>query len=305
MSIVEKAIEKLNKRPRTEPGQSPVVSGTEPAAPPRASSLRAEQPVAHVVAPVNRPSLRLDFDHLRAAGLLPPLSEERRLAGEFRQVKRPLVDFAFGSQADEQSTAGVIMIASAIPGDGKTFTAFNLALSLSLEQDASVLLVDADIPKPQISNLLGIHASLGLLDALRDPSIDTESIVYDTDRPNLQILAAGATSETATELLASRRMFELVAQLRSANRNRIVVFDSPPLLMTTESRELASAAGQVVLVVRAGVTPRQAVFDAIALLGEGKRVGVLLNQVDSTLGDSSYYGYGKYGGYGAATPEDG
>jgi exopolysaccharide/PEP-CTERM locus tyrosine autokinase len=298
MSIVEKAIEKL-QRAVPEPARPASV----------AAAASAAAPVAPVVplAPPSPPPasrsqgmLHLEVERLRQSGLLPPASEERRLAGEFRQIKRPLVARALANDTAGQVADSVIMIASALPGDGKTFTAFNLCFSLSLEQDATVLLVDADLPKPHISGVLGIDEAPGLLDALADPARDVESLIFETDRPNLQVLGAGTRTENATELLASQRMTVLIEQMRRAQPRRIIVFDSPPLLLTTESRELGSAAGQVVLVVRAGVTPRQAVLDAIALLGEGKRIGIVLNQVDAAVGDTSYYGYGKYGGYGSA-----
>jgi exopolysaccharide/PEP-CTERM locus tyrosine autokinase len=215
-----------------------------------------------------------------------------------RRIKRPLVERALASFADPSSSACVIMVASAIPGEGKTFTAINLAFSLALEKDASVLLVDADVPKPHISSVVGLEGSKGLIDAIVDPSVDVEALVYDTDVPNFSVLAAGTRSETATELLASQRMVDIIAQLRAANPRRIIVFDSPPLLFTTESRELAATAGQIVLVVRAGETPRQAVFDAITILGEQKVIGIVLNQVDAQGSAASYYGYGQYGAYG-------
>ena len=292
MSIVEKAIAKLNQKSAKD-GVSPAAEAK------RAPAVGPGQPMADGAAGRQASSRRLTIDHarLRDAGLLVPESEERRLAAEYRRIKRPLVEQAFADRATSSAagSAKVIMIASACPGEGKTFTAINLALSLSLEQDTEVLLVDADVPKPHLTTLLGLNTSLGLLDALRDETIDVESLVYVTDVPRLSFLCAGSRSEMATELIASQRMQALVARLQSSNPRRLILLDSPPLLLTTESRELGVAAGQIVMVVRAGVTPRQAVFDAIAFLGPTKKVRLVLNDVEHHGTGSRYYGYGPYG----------
>jgi protein-tyrosine kinase len=292
MSIVEKAIQKLHQRAAPS---KPRAEAAEPyPEPPAVATSRLPASPVHA-------GVALDRDRLRQLGMLPPHSEERRLAAEFRRIKRPLVERALAAVSEPGSNAGVIMVASAIPGEGKTFTAINLALSLALEKDTSVLLIDADVPKPQISSVFGLESSRGLIDAIINPALGVETLIYDTDVPNLSVLATGTRTETATELLASERMAELITQLRVADARRIIVFDSPPLLLTTESRELAHAAGQIVLVVRAGETPRQAVYDAIALLGENKALGVVLNYVDGRGDEAYYHGYGQYGTYGQRT----
>jgi protein-tyrosine kinase len=289
MSIVQKALEKMQKSAGA--ALAPVAAA--PVAAP-APTARAERGESHRPA---RPHLIINRENLRAVGVLPAQSEERRLAEEFRRIKRPLVDRALA--APTESDARVIMVTSAMPGEGKTFTAINLAFNLALERDSAVLLVDGDVPKPQIGGLLGLKGRPGLVDALLNPDIDIESLILGTDVANLALLGAGTRSDAAPELFASRRMTEVMAGLKAGDARRIVVIDSPPLLWTAESRELASAAGQIVLVVRAGETPRQAVYDAIAALGEGKNVSLVLNQTDSSSIESSYYGYG-YGDSDAA-----
>jgi protein-tyrosine kinase len=184
----------------------------------------------------------------------------------------------------------VLVVVSALPGDGKTFTSINLALSLAAEKDISVLLVDADVAKPHVSRMFGMSNEVGLLDALRDPQVDIESAVLRTDVKGLEFLPAGKAPENATELLASTRMGAIVDQLLANDPNRIVLFDSPPLLLTSESRVLCSIAGQAVLVVGAGRTPQRAVFEAISHIGEGKYIGLVLNQCSQSEQDS-YYGY--------------
>jgi protein-tyrosine kinase len=303
MSIVERALAKLQQR-NPEESRAAAKSARPPAAQPLPAASGAPHPESHPTRTVQRPRISIDRGRLQEFGVLPPVSEQRRLAGEFRRIKRPLVERALAGASDAGSSASVVVISSAVPGEGKTFTAMNLALSLAMEQDASVLLIDADVLKPRISTILGIERRPGLLDAVSDASIDPEALICDTDVAGLSVLGAGTRAENATELLASIRMMELIARLRVADTRRIMLLDSPPLLITTESRELATVAGQIVLAVRAGFTPRQAVYDALALLGDSKPIGIVLNQVDSDADEAPYYGFGGYGSYGEPQRKD-
>jgi exopolysaccharide/PEP-CTERM locus tyrosine autokinase len=238
-------------------------------------------------------SRRIHFDTaaLRELGYLPESSRERQFADHYRQIKRPLIEKAHAGASDPRGPSPrLIMMASALPGDGKTFTSINLALSMARERDVSVVLVDADLPKPHVSRVFGVEGEPGLLDALRDPSIDPGSLLIPTDAGSLSILPAGKPDEAATELLASDRMATIVASLLAHNPRRIVLFDSPPLLLSSESRALADIVGQIVLVVRSGSTPRQAVLDVVEQLGEERPVWLVLNQ--GRVGPGGYYGYG-------------
>jgi len=239
-------------------------------------------------------------EQLRAAGVLAPEDEERQLVQQFRQIKRPLVANALGRGTPQLPNGQLIMLASALPGGGKTFTSVNLALSLAMEKDVRILLVDADVAKPHISKIFGVEGEPGLLDVLRDEHVDVDSVIMSTDVPGLSILPAGRASDTATELLASSRMGAVITQLGARDAMRIVLFDSPPLLLTTEARALAGQVGQIVLVVAAGVTPQQAVLDALELLGEGKSIGLVLNQSE----EGGQTGYHRYYGSGTASNEN-
>jgi exopolysaccharide/PEP-CTERM locus tyrosine autokinase len=234
----------------------------------------------------------IDQAALRAAHLLPPEEQERQLGEQYRQIKRPLIASATGRGAAVLPAGHLIMVASAIPGEGKTFSAINLAFSMSLEKDIRVLLADADLAKPHISKLLGVQSEPGLLDVLRDDSTGLESVILPTNVPGLSVLPCGKQGADATELLASDRMRAIVKSIGGHEHNRIVLFDSPPLLLTTEAQALAQVVGQVVLVVRAETTPQQAVHNAIERLGEHKHVVLLLNQ-SMVASSEGYYGYGK------------
>lgn len=300
MSIVERAIQKMQAR--TSDAKAPARTPPAPGAPAERVNVVTPAPLPAVARPaprvVNRSGKKISFnrDALRADGILPPEHQERLIANQYRQIKRPLIDNAIGRNNAAVPDGHLIMVASAVPGEGKTFTSVNLAMSLAAERDLSVLLVDADVAKPHISSIFGLGREPGLLDCLLNEALDVESLIVETDVDRLSILPAGPVTENATELLASSRMATIVRALGSADPNRIVVFDSPPLLLTSESRVLSSIVGQIVLVVTAGETPQQTVMGAISHIAEGKSIGIVLNQ---SVGESSaqyhYPGYGSYG----------
>jgi exopolysaccharide/PEP-CTERM locus tyrosine autokinase len=236
----------------------------------------------------------VDIVALRAAGCIAEETEGRKFAGQYREIKRPLIERALGKANVAGREPLLIMVTSALPGDGKTFTSINLALSMARERDVSVLLVDADVQKADVSTVFDLKAEPGLLDALVDETIDVESLVLRTNLPGLSLLPAGTPVEGATELLSSKRMRHLVSRLIACNPRRLVLLDSPPLLITSEARALSKIAGQVVLVVRADKTPQRAVQDAIKLFDEHQPVGLVLNQTKPGM-TQGYYGYGFYG----------
>jgi exopolysaccharide/PEP-CTERM locus tyrosine autokinase len=294
MSLVERALKKIQESRATAP--PPVGIPATAAAPAAARAPKAEPSVvaAKAVAepPVPRRVLHIDRVALRREAILPPEQQERQLADQYRQIKRPIIANALGRGGEQVPNGHLVMIASALPGEGKTFTSINLALSMAMEKDISVLLVDADVAKPRVSAIFGLEQERGLLDLLREENLDIDSVILPTNVPRLSILPAGKRSETATELLASERMQRIVELLGSSDRNRIVLFDSPPLLLTTESRIVATIVGQITLVVRAGMTAQRAVLDALDLLGDDKPIGLVLNQCDeqSHMGYYQYYG---------------
>ena len=236
--------------------------------------------------------VEIDYDLLYEAGLLAPSKQQRHIADQYRLIKRPLLENASGRGAYQAPDANLIMVASPLSGDGKTFNCINLALSMATERDKSVLLVDADVAKPHISSLFGLSKEPGLIDLLMDKNRDISQTLLKTSVPGLRILPAGRHDEHATELLASRRMVSVVDVLSKTYPDRVVIFDSPPLLATSESRVLASQMGQIVLVVCAGVTPQDAVLEAIESLDPKKAISIVLNQSSRGFGNEGYGGYG-------------
>jgi exopolysaccharide/PEP-CTERM locus tyrosine autokinase len=273
MSVVEKTLRKL--RQEADP----------------ASIADAADGASYQDAAPTSASPVIEFSALHRAGLTPSESDERRLMAEYRQIKRPLVANAVTRGAPILRNGHLIVVASAMPGEGKTFTAVNLALSMSFEKDLHVVLVDADTAKPQLTQVLGVTDSPGLLDALREQTFDPEQAILPTDVPNLSFMPAGRHSAEATELLASTRMAQVAGALTRRDRQRILLFDSPPLLLTNESRVLTQLAGQVVVVVRAESTPHPVVLDALDLLEGEPAVYLVLNQ-SSRSSTEAYYYYG-------------
>lgn len=297
MSLVEMALKKLQQSARDAKTAAAAVGAR--------VSVTQERAIVHTGSPKPAPvparsvtqhaPIKIDRTQLRAAGFLAPEDQERQIADQFRQIKRPLIANASGRGAKKIPNGHLIMTASALPNEGKTFTSINLALSLALEQDITVLLVDADVAKRHISRIFGVDKEAGLLDALKDDTLDLESLIIPTDVPGLSLLPAGNRTNIATELLSSAHMENTVARLGAHSPNRIVLLDSPPLLLTSESRALAAIVGQVVVVVNARTTPQQAVLDAVSHIPADKSVGFILNQCNVRSSEGYYYGDGNYG----------
>ena len=191
----------------------------------------------------------------------------------------------------------LILITSALPGEGKTFTAINLAMSMATEENVSVLLIDADFNKMGAVAVLGVHEKIGLINILANPDIDLADVLLETNIPDLTIVPAGQSHGHSTELLAGPRMAQLAEEMSSRYANRFILFDCPPLLVTTEAAALTAHVGQVLLVVRAEATKEVAVRHALALIDEKPEVGLVLNRTRSRIGSSEYGDY--YGSYHA------
>jgi len=254
---------------------------------PRTLPARTER-----VAPRPAPKrVAIDLAHLARAGFITPDAPQTPIAREFRVIKRPILENAQGKGGVRAAEASLVMVTSAMSGEGKSFCAVNLAVSMAMELDNTVLLVDADVANPSVLEILGLPQAPGLLDVLTDPTRDLASVILRTNVAKLSVLPAGTRHERATELLASDAMTRLVREVASRYPDRIIVFDSPPLLLTTESPVLATHMGQIVVVVEADQTTSSAVKQALATLERCPVVLTLLNKARSS-DMSAYYGYG-------------
>lgn len=306
MSIIEQAAKRLEAL--RQAGINVPSAGHAPF--PDAGPDRAEAALRSVAARVtasvrNVPQalsrhIEIDISRLSAAGFVTPDAPRTELADEFRAIKRPLLANARGKVGTAAVSRGnLIMVTSAVPGEGKTFTAVNLALSIAMELDSRVLLIDADVRRPTVLERLGLAPEPGLMDVLEDPSRPLSDVLLQTNIEKLSLLPAGSPHGHATEYLSSERMRRLLDEMRTRYADRILIFDAPPLLPSTESRALATQMGQVVLVVAEGLTPRASVAEALVALANCPVVLPLLNQATG-LHAPAYGSYGTYGGSQAA-----
>jgi protein-tyrosine kinase len=236
--------------------------------------------------------VEIQLDLLARQGYLVPAQERGQIEEEFRIIKRPLLKNAALEGANRLERANLIMVTSALPGEGKTFTSINLAISLAMELDHTVLLVDADVVRPAVLPRLGLPNSRGLLDVLANPDMDLSEVMLKTNIDKLSLLPAGVGSGAAntTELLASSAMETLLSDLAEKYADRIIVFDAPPLIPSTESRVLATKMGQVVVVVEADRTPSTTISQAFATLESCPVVLSVLNK-SNVVRQKMAYGY--------------
>ena len=238
----------------------------------------------------------INWRALAEDGYLDQNNANSQLAEEFRVIKRPLVNNIQGAEVNGLSRPNLILICSSLPAEGKTFVSINLALSIANELDKSVLLIDADVEKPSVSKKLGIKQSPGLIEYLENEQVTFSDILLKTDLPNLSVIPAGKRHKFSTELLSSQRMYLFAEEVSRRYKDRIVIFDSPPLLVATQAQVLAELVGQVVLVIAAEETPQNIVNESVAKLANCDVVMTLLNKTKKELDLYGYgYGYGTYG----------
>jgi receptor protein-tyrosine kinase len=289
LSIIEQATRRLEELQRAGVSVpwAPAGFAEEPAAaaaapvPVAASASAAARFARHAMA------VDIDINRLAAAGFAVPGGPRGAAVDEFRVIKRPLLKNASLQGAAALRRGNIVVVTSAMPGEGKTHTSLNLALSISRELDHSVLLVDGDTARPSVHARLGVPTGAGLMDLLRDPSLDPRDLIQPTNVDKLSLLPAGPGGADATELLASATMDILLDRLAQP-ADRIVVIDAPPLLPTTESRVLSSRVGQVLVVVEAGGTRKRDLTEAMAMLAACPVVLTVLNKFTGPSTPGSY-----------------
>jgi protein-tyrosine kinase len=258
-----------------------------------AAAVSKGRPLGEVASSSKRVDLNLAALH--QAGFVTPMAERSRMADQYRVIKRPLISNAMGKGAATINHANLIMVTSALPGEGKTFNAINLAMSIAAELDNSVMLVDADVARPSLLKTFGLPIGPGLLDLLQGRA-QMSDVLLRTNVDKLTLLPSGHPQARATEMLASDAMRQLLDDMAQRYSDRIIIFDSPPLLLTTEARALAAHMGQIVVVVHAGKTLQREVQHALSTIEACPVKLMLLNQAtEDATGD---YGYGYGYGYG-------
>lgn len=293
VSIIEKAVNKIEEEgeasARHIDNKTPTDFGQEPVGGKNPREKGIDQTLSLGTAPISK-QVTINLAKLRQLGIITPDAEKTQIAEEFRLIKRPLIKNAFYQGAGPNNNGNLIMVTSALAGEGKTFCSINLAMSIAMEMDHTVLLIDADVARPSIPGYLGLKAESGLLDVLLDDKLELADVMVKTNVEKLSILTAGRKNRHATELLASQGMSDLLKEIAQRYSDRIIIFDSPPLLLTSEAHVLASQMGQIVLVVAAEKTPQQAVKEALRQIESCDIVNLIYNKA-STFPGGEYYGY--------------
>jgi len=317
MSTIERAIRKLNGEADTPAGEQEAAEQQTQA--PESSAGAAPQqeavPAAKPEPPVEKAAvhqeerhtagaggthgpenfIQLDLARLDAEGFITPDSPVSGLTEEYQQIKRRLLGNMVEGMAGTDAPANLIMITSAVPGEGKTYTSINLAMSLVREMDKTVLAIDTDIIKADMSRAFGVKGRQGLFDLLERNDLHLADLLVRTSIPNLVILPAGRAHGNISEKLASEAMQRLTRELASRYKDRVILFDSPPILATTGATSLAPCIGQTIMVVEAETTPQSAIQAALQRLEHIKVTGLILNKARGVAhGHEYHYGYGYY-----------
>lgn len=296
LPLIERAVGSIRPGDAPKPARpqgtpTPARPPVGPAQPPHAASAPAASHEGPAAARTSRYA-EIDLERLKELGILTPNSARSRIQEEFRVIKRGILQHAFDRSARNPGMPNnLVMVTSAKQNEGKTFTAVNLAISVALERDYTVLLVDGDFARPSVLNTLGLESTKGMIDILEDPSIDMADVMIRTNIDKLSVLPAGSLHNLSTELLASHQMSKLVTDIAQRYHDRIVIFDAPPILATSEPCALAMHVGQVIMVVEAEKTPKSAVKEALSMIDTGARIGVVLNRCSSRARQAQFGSY--------------
>ncbi len=245
--------------------------------------------------------IRLDFRALRQGGMITPDNLSSPLSNEFRGIKRKLLQ----KVRDPKTRAAVnnlIMVTSSLPGEGKTFSSLNLALSLAAERGLRVLLIDADVIRPSVGNMFVSPPSEGLTELLSGKIKQVSDVLYRcTDVPNLSVIFAGNPRTNSPELISSGQMASLCQELSARYPDRVIVLDTPPVLATPEPAILATYMHLLIMVVSAAQTDRHQLRKALDAVSSCQNVSLLFNKAPRW----NEAEYKSYYGYGASAPLDG
>ena len=295
MNLIEQATRRLEELRRA--GIQVPTAALEPSAG-GASVMRvvdAPAPEAPVAEPANDRSIgkisrevTIDLDRLASQGYLTPMLSDRVLAEQIRVIKQAVL-----KNVEDAGARGLrrnlVLVTSATAGEGKTFFSMNVAMSLAMEVDFHALLVDADVLRPSVLERYGVEPGPGLLDLAARPELDLSDVLLRTNVPKLSLLPAGKQSHKSPELLSSAYIDRLLTELSERYADRLVLFDAPPILVSSGTRHLASRVGQVIMVVQADSADSRTVAQAFDAVDACPLVSTVLNR--SSLPDPGAYGY--------------
>lgn len=308
MDSIERAAQVIAERER--PGKaakaldsslsSDVAAPALPSAPAGATPHRAEPAETPTPRPSQAPvsseaPLEIDVARLAKLGFISPRHPVTRIAEEFRVIKQRVLQSAFHGESSSEASPRLVMVTSSQPREGKSFAATNLALSIATERDTHVLLIDADFLHPSVFKSLHLtRPKRGLLDLLADENLGLDSVICRTNIDRLTLIDAGRGNALASEYLSSQRMRGLCRELASRYEDRIVIFDTSPLLATSEPSILSHHVGQILFIVEAQRTSRSAVQGGLDLIHDYEKVSMILNRNRSVSGSEGFGGYYEY-----------
>ena len=255
------------------------------------SNLPEDKPELTIDNAIQKSKFKLNFTELEERGFVSTTGQRKQINEEYREIKRKLLSNAFGPISKTIHNSNVIMVTSGRPSEGKTFTAVNLALSIASEQDKTVLLVDADVLKPNVLRTLRLERRKGLMEYLMGEVEEVSEVLYPTNIDTLKIIPAGKYDHRTTELLASQRMHDTVDEFANRYKDRVIIIDTPPLIGITESAVLANFAGQAVVVVEEGRSKLNDIKFSIERLNPEMAVGFVVNKSVDSSSLNGYYGY--------------
>src|SRR5215813_11177277 len=250
-----------------------------------------EDPAEPAPSPVTT-QLILDRGRLAKHGIAIPSAARSRTVEEFRLVKRNLMTAV--SQVDlngDRRSNRLIMVTSARPGEGKTFSALNLALAFASERDVKALLVDVDTHHSTLPKVLGISGDRGIVDVLAG-NLELSEALIQTNIANLMILPAGRGGPHVPELLSSNDMAALMAEMTRRFADRFIIIDTPPCMASSDAAALAPLVGQIVFIVEAHHTQQMEIEASLSMLSACPRISLLLNKSDTMA--SEHFGSYEY-----------
>lgn len=297
MNSIEKALQKQNAESKPQQNVADK-SSVEASSIEKAVETKISETIPSSATQTSKPNppkapntITIDLASLEEKGFVSSTSQRKLINEEYRAIKRKLLDNAFGPLSKSLNNSNIIMVSSSRPSEGKTFTAVNLALSIALEKDKTVLLVDADVLRPNVMRTLELKNQEGLIEYLLDEKEDISEVMNKTNIDNLRIISAGKSHHLSTELLASEKMFRAVDEFANRYTDRVVIVDTPPLLGINETAILANLAGQALVVTEESKTKLSDVEKAVKQLNPDMAIGFIVNKSQSENADGTGYGY--------------
>jgi len=218
------------------------------------------------------------------------LEEESAISEQYKILREQLKRL--------RTEAGIrtIAITSPVKRDGKTTVSVNLAAAIALEYEEKVILIDADLRAPSVHRFFSGDGALGLTDFLGSNAPGSvKGLVRDTHLNGLRYIPAGKPTRFASELLAKDKMRRLIEEVHAEFPGHMVIIDSPPVLATPDPLVLSRQVDGVIMVIRAGKTPKDYLAKALSSFGPNKILGVVLNGADLGIGSKYYYYYSSNG----------